>query len=154
MGVFSSLKIHPLWYIVAYFLVYHNGCTLKIHPLKYTKKYTSTGVFSGYRRWKYTRWCTFWLYRKSSLLVFNLFLWQITIWWKSFLSTLIIIFLTYNFLVCLLLASVSWRSSLFSAQLIDHRDRRSATNLFCLHFSVFTLLPPAALNFFLNFDND
>ena len=62
MGVFSSLKIHPLWYIVAYFLVYHNGCTLKIHPLKYTKKYTSTGVFLGYHRWKYTRWCTFWLY--------------------------------------------------------------------------------------------
>ena len=57
------MKIHPLRYTSNFVFLYFKGCNfrifqfLKIHPLKYTSQCTATGVF-----WKYTRWCTFWLY--------------------------------------------------------------------------------------------
>ena len=36
---------------------YINGCIFKIHPLRYTVKYTSTGVFSKIGKfWNYTLW--------------------------------------------------------------------------------------------------
>ena len=36
---------------------YINGCIFKIHPLQYTVKYTSTGVFSKIGKfWNYTLW--------------------------------------------------------------------------------------------------
>ena len=37
--------------------IYINGCIFKIHPLRYTVKYTSTGVFSKIGKfWNYTLW--------------------------------------------------------------------------------------------------
>ena len=61
------MKIHPLRYTSNFVFLYFKGCNfrifqfLKIHPLKYTSQCTATGVF-----WKYTRWCTFWLYRRQN----------------------------------------------------------------------------------------
>ena len=124
MGVFSSLKIHPLWYIVAYFLVYHNGCTLKIHPLKYTKKYTSTGVFSGYRRWKYTRWCIFWLYRKLTFCR-----------WFEFHSTY-----KYNHMVWVNFTSKTWFIFIFVFVKIVTGQvsvTRGNWNIYVYHFGTF-----------------
>ena len=55
--------LEAAWSIASYLPVfgrvktYINGCIFKIHPLRYTVKYTSTGVFSKIGKfWNYTLW--------------------------------------------------------------------------------------------------